>query len=274
MTTHQHHQPSVALQPSSGSAIETIEALEGTSVFPTPRIHAVAVNATEMAEANEQIRDFLRDKIGTLQLEKDGIGEAASVASKNGWKTDALDSAERRLMRQILYYKKLLAAVNAGYTIVPNMPCDQFAIRVNRKRPSVRRQSATSTGSWDPSVSLGDEKEEILPPGEGRYVSPNQMIEQNLHVNELPDGKKSKTLTVWPTGFDTIEFPFAAAVPVVMNATQAAMSLKLFDRIGLVPQQVRRDADPIVLGQIVLRQNRRERVASFLIAWHLDLRTL
>lgn len=122
---------------------------------------------------------------------------------------------------------------------------------------------------------MPDEKCEVLPAGEGRYESPTQLVSERVIKEPQADGKTVKTTTILtPTSFDMIEFPFAAAVPVVMTATQAAMALKLFDRIGIVPQQLRRDADPIVLGQIILRQNGRERVASFLIAWHLDLRTL
>ena len=238
------------------------------------KIHAVAVNATEMAEANAQIREHLVAKLTALQDERDGLSEAGRVAEENGWKSDQITRSEMRLAKEIEYYGKLLLAVDAGYTIVPNMPCDQFAIRVKRKGPAVGAQSATSDWHTNPRPSIDDERCEVLPAGHGRYESPRQLVEEYKTQEKLPDGKTRTTAITTPTGFDMIEFPFAAAVPVVMTATQAAMSLKLFDRIGLVPQQVRRTEDPIVLGQIILRQSGRERVASFLIAWHLDLRTL
>lgn len=238
-----------------------------------PKIHAVAINATEMAEANSQIREFLTGKIAALSAEREEISNAGMVAAENGWKTGTLTAVEKRLMAQVGYYEKLLLAVDAGYTIVPNMPCDQFAIRVSRRRPAEgAHHNSSKYGYSDPFIA--DEKAQTLAAGEGRYESPKQLVETTRVKEEADPKSPVYHVTVRPTGFDTIEFPFAAAVPVVMTATQAALALKLFDRIGIVPQQVRRDMDPIILGQIVLRQNGRERVASFLIAWHLDLRTL
>lgn len=242
-----------------------------------PKIHAVAINATEMAEANKEITIFLQAKLVSIQSEKDGITEACIVAENNGWKGDALARTEKRLSRDLEYYGKLLLALEAGYTVVPNMPCDQFAIRVDRRRAesfsSYKEDCSRTPSDWQMD-RIPDQKEQILPAGEGRYESSNPTIDDDASSHQNGEGKLIHTRHIQVNGFDSIEFPFAAAVPVVMSATQAAMALKLFDRIGIVPQQVKRHMDPIILGQIVRRENGRDRVASFLIAWHLDLRTL
>lgn len=241
-----------------------------------PKIHAVAINATEMAEANKEITVFITAKLASIQAEKDGITEAYMVAEQNGWKTDALAATEKRLIRDLEYYGKLLLALEAGYTVVPNMPCDQFAIRVDRKSAtrfsSYKTDERHTPSNWQMD-HIPDQKEQILPAGEGRYESPTPTTDDDSSTHTR-DGKLVHTRFIQVTGFDAIEFPFAAAVPVVMSATQAAMALKLFDRIGIVPQEVKRNMDPIILGQIVRRENGRDRVASFLIAWHLDMRTL
>lgn len=238
-----------------------------------PSLHAVAVNATEMKEANEEIREAVVRKLEALQAEAEDVGEARFVAQTNNWATATLARVESKLLKQIEYYGKLLLALDAGYTLVPNMPCDQFAIRVKRQQPAEgMRHNESHYGYSDPRVP--EEREQILQPGEGRYKSPAQLLRRTQN-KEVVDAKTTKYhVTLTPTEFDAIEFPLAAAVPVVMTATQAAMALKLFDRIGLVPQQVQRNADPIVLGQICWRHGGVERVTSFLIAWHLDLRTL
>jgi hypothetical protein len=167
-------------------------------------------------------------------------------------------------------------ALEAGYTVVPNMPCDQFVIRVARKNAtsfsSYKQDEHHTPSNWQMD-RIPDQKEQILPAGEGRYESPTPTVDDESSSHQR-DGKLVHTRFIQVTGFDAIEFPFAAAVPVVMSATQAAMALKLFDRIGIVPQELKRNMDPIILGQIVRRENGRERVASFLIAWHLDMRTL
>jgi hypothetical protein len=242
-----------------------------------PKIHAVAINATEMAEANAEIKVFITAKLASIQAEKDGITEAYMAAEQNGWKTDALATTEKRLIKDLEYYGKLLLALEAGYTVVPNMPCDQFAIRVARRGAtsfSSYKQDANHTPRNWQMDRIPDQKEQILPAGDGRYESPTPTTDDSSSSHQGADGKLAHTRFIQVTGFDAIEFPFAAAVPVVMSATQAAMALKLFDRIGIVPQEVKRNMDPIILGQIVRRENGRDRVASFLIAWHLDMRTL
>jgi hypothetical protein len=244
---------------------------QNTEVQTRPNLHAVAVNATEMKESNAQIGEYLRAKLEALEAEHAEIQSAVDIATENKWASDALVNVGKRLERQVTYYGKLLLAVDAGFTIVPNMPCDQFAIRTSRARPL--RQERIESHFYKMTPRVPDEKAQILQPGEGRYESPVQRVLEQVTLEKMPDQDRI-TVRAWADDWTPIEFPFAAARPVVMTATQAAMALKLFDRIGLVPQSVRNDADPIVLGQIVLRESGWERMTSFLIAWHLDLRTL
>src|ERR1700735_5540898 len=73
-------------------------AVRPIDVAMVPKIHAVAVNATEMAEANKEIKVFITAKLASIQAEKNGITEAFFVAEQNGWKTDALATTEKRLI--------------------------------------------------------------------------------------------------------------------------------------------------------------------------------
>lgn len=62
-----------------------------------------------------------------------------------------------------------------------------------------------------------------------------------------------------------------------MSATQEAMASKIFDQIGISPQGKVRQADPLIIGQILGERSGysgERKTASFLIAWHLDLRAL
>ena len=52
------------------------------------------------------------------------------------------------------------------------------------------------------------------------------------------------------------------------------MSMKIFDRIGIVRDRQQTSGDPIVLGQITRKVGYQLKTASFLIAWYLDPRTL
>jgi hypothetical protein len=162
---------------------------------------------------------------------------------------------------------------DAGYTIVPNMDVDVFAIRVKREKPAALAETETSNYGFH-KPRLNEEVEQRLDVGEGRYVSPKHMITTSKSTTKDEAGKvKEYTMTVTPVAFADLEFPLAVAHSVVMDATGRAMAMKIFDRIGVVPNMVT-GGDPIVLGQITIKQRYTTKRASFLIAWYLDPRTL
>lgn len=251
----------------------TPEVSEGALV---PSFHAVAVNATEMQQSTEQIKDFLEAKVASLDLEVKELSDALAVAEKNKWATKTYRNQLKKTQARGLYYSKLLVAMNSGYTLVPNMQVDIFAIRTNRTAwPKWNGNTGTSNYSYSgASPSVPDEKEVVLPVGKGEYRSPTQMFhEQNRKTKE--GDKELYHVTQYCDGYADIEFPFAAAHSVVMDATSHAMAMKIFDRIGIVPRTGGRlRGDPIILGQVVRKEGYSEKVASFLIAWHLDVRTL
>ena len=74
----------------------------------------------------------------------------------------------------------------------------------------------------------------------------------------------------WAKEFKDIDFPFKLAKPQIMEATAAAMALKVFDQIGCLPQF--RAPDPIICGQILKPKDRQP--VTFFIAWWLDTKTL
>jgi len=240
----------------------------------TPSFHAVAVNATEMAAQRDHIGSFLRAKVSSLDLELSEMTSAYDVARTRKWASSALKNQVRKITSQKNYYDKLLAAVDLGMTIVPNMPCDIFAIRVKKEIPSRKYQHGQGPTEWSAAPVVHDEKEKHLPAGDGLYVSPIREFEQDKEENVV-DGKKTVYVNQVICDYEAIEFPLAAAHPVVMEATDAAMKSLIFDRIGIVPATGRKlRGDPIILGQIVRREGYNEKVTSFLIAWHLDVRTL
>jgi hypothetical protein len=69
-------------------------------------------------------------------------------------------------------------------------------------------------------------------------------------------------------------FPLNVARPQIMEATAQAMVAKCFDEIGICPQT--KQADPLIIGRIATKRRgwQEPSMISFLIAWHLDLRTL
>lgn len=245
------------------------------STAMVPSFHAVAVNATEMAESKNQIKVFLETKTAEIEQERLEMQGALDVAIMRKWASTSLKNQVRRIVKRKIYYDKLLEAVNAGFVIVPNMPVDVFAIRIKGDRPSWSHDYGDSKhGFNNASPSVPDETAQELPAGDGNYQSPLVEFSEN-RVTSGEGNDKMYHVTQKCEGFQDIEFPLAAAHPLVMNATNRAMVMKIFDRIGIVPQTGRKlRGDPIILGQIVRKEGYSEKVASFLIAWHLDFRTL
>lgn len=243
----------------------------GNDLALIPQFHAVAVNATEMQAAHEGIETWLEAKVASLKDSVEEAHAALDAATRNGWRTTALANVFRREKLSHLYYGKLLAAVEAGYTIVPNMPVDIFAIRVKREFPA--QPSHTDSSEYhSPTPRLNDEEEQRLEIGAGRYESPLQRVSyERADVVGPKTGKTLHSTTVTPVGFADIEFPLAIAHSAVMEATGRAMASKIFDRIGMVTDG---SGDPIVLGQITFKRRYGTKTASFLIAWYLDVRTL
>lgn len=253
---------------------------QDTDLTLVPQFHAVAVNATEMANAKDGIKKWLEAKVLSVEAEVTQLQETIDAAIRHKWKSSGFKSQLQREKQKQLYYQKLLSAVHAGFTVVPNMPCSVFAIRVKRDDPKFQYQEGKSTGSYlSAAPTVQDEKEDRLPIGQGEYRSPDQEFYENRYMQkELKDGKEVQMHVVeqYCDGWQDIEFPLAIAHPVVMDATAAAMAMKIFDRIGVVPQTARKGyrGDPIVLGQIIHKVGSTEKVTSFLLAWYLDVRTL
>jgi hypothetical protein len=240
---------------------------------PCPQVHLMARNANEMALANSSIRMWLQQKIAQCDGETDELAVAAETAQRNKWQSKTLIAHCNLAKRRGDFYRKALAAVNAGFTIVPNFPVDLFAVRVKRDTPP-RNLASNSTYKWSGKRPAHDPSPETLPLGEGRYVSGSQVIGRSGDYKDK--NSKGEEITRYffnPTDFADVQFPIECARPEVMSASAAAMALRVFDGIGICPQT--RRGDPLIIGQVLgPKVGYSQKILSFLIAWHLDLRTL
>jgi hypothetical protein len=239
----------------------------------TKSVHLVARSPQEMAAAQEDLGAWLTAKVAAIDQEVSELKAATEAAIHNGWQYQTLAGQLSKARQQHVYYAKMLQAVKAGYCIIPNFPIDVFAIRVTREKPSARAAS-TNWANSDPGRMIADETPDIRPAGEGRYESPSQTVKR-WSAPPTKDAQGKEIVTRWakPVNFGDISFPLIAAQSVVMNSTQQAMALQLFDAIGICPES-RPKGDPMIIGQIRLSKARGAKMASFIIAWHLDVRTL
>jgi hypothetical protein len=214
----------------------------------------IIVLSQELREARENLRETKRRMLG----------------SPKAWQ-----SVVKRTVMRMIYYAKIKAAVRAGYLVIPSFPAEIMAVRVGDAAP--RRM----VGSYPSQVNqvMADL---TLPPGLGRYVDETKPHEDRSYTLPATPQYPGEHVARYVTrSYDEhVDFPVHLVKPIVLEATERAMSLRIFDRIGVVHGKTasRRQikADPIVVGQIMdgARTYPRDHVISFFIAWWFDPRTL
>lgn len=212
--------------------------------------------AQELREARQNLRDVKRLMLG----------------SPRGWQ-----NVIRKTVLRMIYFAKIKAAVRAGYLLVPGFPAEVIAVRVGGTSPPF------DSGAYPTQINTA-KPDLSLPPGKGRYV--DEMLPSRDHSYTLPAtpqaprGELVRRHTVGHA-YGEVDFPFQLVQPVVLAATEAAMALKIFDRIGVAhgphtTSRAIRKSDPIVVGQILDGSQKypTDKVITFFIAWWMDPRSL
>jgi hypothetical protein len=235
---------------------------------PAPEV-VVALSPDEMPAAQAHLMTWCKAQIAAIRTELTEIDEHAMIAANNGWKLTSVNSAARRAKSRLRYYANVMAALEAGYLIVPNMPVELLAIRVKRHGPKWAARKGAESGWKVPSFDMPCE---LLPAGEGRYVDEGVPPTDISHQKRLADGTFTTVTKFMPSGeYVEPDFPIRAVKPVVLKATQRAMAHKLFDEIGMVRQDAKaRGKDPIMVGRIRTGHGSSDRVATFFLAWWLN----
>lgn len=278
----------------TGAELEPIT-VEGEIVHdgPTvPETHLTALNPAEMQAAQGDMRAYLEQKLTAIERDIIEANAALNEARKYGWATGALTSARNRLVDDETYYNKVLVAVEAGHTIIPEFPIEVFAVR--RGEPDKRESFTFSRNVGAGETWLANPvSADCAPAGAGEYRNPEPETTRDTHWNATSKQVDATTVTKTGRPVGPVSFPSTTARAPIMRATAEAMANKTFDQIGVClpvqkaakgrvirPQPRRRQmnaavGDPLVIGQ-VLRKNEggRQRCVSFIIAWYLDLNEL
>lgn len=229
----------------------------------------VALTPQDVPGAQRGIAEWCRAKLIALGRELREQRQNLRQAKSMKWKHSGWVNAATKTKRQMIYYAKIKAAVDAGYLVVPNFDVDVIAVRV----------AVESSPKDETDVTVATPG--LLPQNQGRYVD-DALIGHDEKREVTRADKSTYTVTDFhPTGYDReIDFPVSLVKPVVLEATERAMSLRIFDRIGIA--RGGRKSDPIVLGQII---NPKTRAAygglrsnpicvSFFVAWWLNTEDL
>jgi hypothetical protein len=225
----------------------------------------VARNSTEMAQAQVKLLAHMDARVAAegeaLKEAKDKLDFAVKAHHAR-----ASFAREVKLREgNILFYRKIRAALELGYCIVPNFPVELIAIRTNDVAPDYAEESDRWSSSFDVSVKS-------LPVGEGRYVGPKIAIKSELRPTGEADKKKRVHCT---KDFREIVFPARLAKMAVLEDLGRAEKAKVFDAIGILPKPQRNPPDPMLIGQIVQKTGTySHKTVSFMIAWWIDTASL
>jgi hypothetical protein len=219
-------------------------------------IELTATLPNEMIVAQQQLITWCDGKIQVIRTESVELKEAFEHAKEMKWKYTALQNQYNKSVKRISYYEKIKEALLAGYYIVPNFDVEIFAIRTKREKPL----QFLSTSQWE--THRAEQPAHDVSLGEGDYVNNRPII----YSKGIEDNKKE----YWAESWQDIEFPVTMAKPMIMEATTQAMKQKIFDRFGVFPS-TRKKTDPVIIGQIVHKESQyKERIVSFMIAWHIN----
>lgn len=224
----------------------------------TENVQLIAEHPADMQAAQSSLAEWFRQKIEIAKGDASDAEDSLDIATKAGWKATSFERQKRNARKRVVFYEKCLAAIEAGYTIIPNFPVDVFAIRTKRETPK-------RAESQYPNSPAFVQKAQEAPHGEGEYVDPFPVVGGSM---------SSDVAKYFPRHFDEIEFPISIAKPRVLEATQRAMAAKIFDEVGCLPVRNNKKGDPIVTGAVLMRNGYTEHRIMFLIAWWIDTRQL
>lgn len=233
---------------------------------PPSNLLVVAEHPDELQASQEKLVGWFHAKMLACCAERDEIEADKQRAKAMKISTKSFTRMAGLAQKRVDFYHKAHAALQAGYCIVPNFPVDIIAIRVQEESAPVgSRVVPYGLGRGDFEQEAG-----FLPTGEGEYKSNLPEIGKWTEDRKQKDGAVDKFHHYTAKDFVDVEFPFHMVKPRVLEATQRAMALRCFDRIGVLPGR-RRKVDPIVVGQVVDASDpKKQRLISFMVAWWID----
>lgn len=242
-----------------------------THLIPTPVQDVVVLARTpdEMAVSQRGLQAWAEQKLAAERGQLAETEENLAHAKRGKYQTTRWQRQVLLARNRVIYYEKILAALEAGYYIVPNFPnVDTLVIRTKREQPPGQRLESNWRTPPVPAV-----KADSLSIGMGHYVNPEPVVSTWTGVKKDSDGKEVKMYYASASGFADVDFPFSVVRPQILKDFNHALELRLFDEIGVLPAR-RRKGDPMVIGTIKRREGYTEHEVSFLISWWVDTRDL
>lgn len=230
-------------------------------------LRLVALDPKQLQQSQQQLIGWCDGKIAEVSAEVDDLQSNLDISKKAKWNTARAKNSLRIAKGRLIFYTKIKEALGAGFYIVPNFPCDIFAIRTTAAKPS-----EYGTANYE-HFNLPLETGQLKEVGVGQYQNPETYVSTTKLKRQDSNGKEIISYKKEATSYQEMDFPFVLAKPQVLSATQRAMALKIFDELGVCPQT--KKSDPLVLGIIKAPKfGWSQKQVTFMVAWWLDTNTL
>lgn len=245
-----------------------------TVAAPVADIEVTAENADEMAQCQNAMIAWAKAKVQELTRQWHELKEAYEHAVKRKWKSDTLKRHAGIAEKRAEFFNRMLTALIHGYQIVPSFPVTAFAIRTTKDKPL-----KMWTTAWNKNHT---QIPETLEAGEGEYKNPFPLVHQRTVAERTQT--TAEIVNYWAEAWKDVEFPFSMSKIKIMEATTRAMALKIFDDFAILPGYAPGEGtrppkgDPIIVAR--LKDPRPTgpynppRYITFIVAWHLDTKTL
>jgi hypothetical protein len=252
------------------------------SIVPTEggNLELSAQNPVEMVECHNGMIEWANRKLEVVRSEARELKEAYEYAMKQKWRTATLKKHSELAAGRVVFFEKMKGALEARYYIVPNFPgAVVFALRTDKENP----EGAIYATNWT-GMTVTQEVKNPLPAGEGEYKDPNA---ESKAVSVYTPPNERQKFNVIADEWKELDFPANMARIHVMKAANRSMALKIFDEIQMLPAdrtkragnpRQSRQPDPVLIGTIICKTKSPYHTdwkrVSFMIAWHIDTKTL
>jgi len=243
--------------------------LEESSAVTSAAITDVATSPANLQAIQRQLVEWCREKKEEATRRWETMRTAIAEAKKGGFKTRSMQTALGKLAESDEFYAKVLSVLEAGYMLFP--PIEGRNIEVLAIRSESGLHGFERTLTWINNRAEGVQGADVLPAGEGSYVSPN-VHWQRGEIEKTQGDRGTFEQQVWYpiTKLNAPDFPLVMARSQCIEATNRAMVELVFDDIAIYPAKARKD--PVILGRIF--DPVRKRWLNFLISWRVDKRDL
>lgn len=230
-------------------------------------IQLTATEPDEIKQAQVSLIDWCKQKIISLNGDYAEMKGAYENAVAHKWAASPIKRQVTKLEKRIEFYQKMRSALEHGYVIIPNFPVTVFAIRTKKENPA--RVYISAGQNWG---NRHQQETETLTQGEGEYKNPFPVVEKEC--TKSAEANKPAEYMDWAEEWKDLEFPIQMARANIMEATNRAMALKIFDDFGVLPQK--KKEDPIIVARLLDPRSPSwsKKFVTFMVAWHLDTRDL